>query len=194
MNTTAIARSSTSRGEATVGDAVQYLTFTLAGELFAVPIETIREVIEYSGLTRIPLAPAALPGVLNLRGAVIPVVDLSVRFGRAPMAIGRRTCVIIVETATEEGLQAIGVIVDAVSEALEVARSQVELRPAFGSGLRDDFVSSMLNVQGRFVIVLDMKVVLSMEELEQLVLSATSAASQGKERVPELPRLREHGA
>ena len=194
MSTTAIARSTVGRAEEQTSAGMQYLTFMLGGELFAVPIGTIREVIEYSGLTRIPLAPPALPGVLNLRGAVVPVVDLSLRFGRAPMQVGRRTCVIIVETETEDGLQAVGVIVDAVSEALEVSRSQIEHRPAFGSGLRSDFVSSMLKVEGRFIVVLDMRVVLSMAELEQLVVSATLGASVGRERTVELARIKEQGA
>lgn len=166
--------------------SLQYLTFFLSGELYAVPIETIREVVEFQGLTRIPLAPPAVPGVLNLRGAVVPVVDLSVRFGRAATEVGRRTCVVIVEAETEEGLQAVGLIVDAVSEALEIAAHQLEQRPAFGSGLRADFVAGMLNLEGRFVVVLDMRVVLSLSELEQLV-----SGSVGSSGTREISRPRE---
>jgi purine-binding chemotaxis protein CheW len=159
-----------------VAPSLQYLTFMLGSELFAVPIETIREVIEYHGLTRMPLAPAVIPGVLNLRGAVVPVIDLCVRFGRTPTTIGRRTCVVIVEMPGEEGVQSVGVLVDSVSEALEVEPSQLERRPAFGTGLRNDFVVGMLKHGGRFVVVLDMAAVLSMQELEQLV--ATSLTSR----------------
>src|SRR4051812_11156988 len=104
----------------------QFLTFTLADELFAVPIESIREVIEFHGITHIPLAPPVVPGVLNLRGVVIPIVDLSVRFGRAPTPVGRRTCVIVVEMQFEEGVLPIGVIVDSVSEAREAGPEQLE--------------------------------------------------------------------
>jgi purine-binding chemotaxis protein CheW len=170
--TTALARAGTHDEEP---QSRQYLTFVLAGELYAVPIETIREVVEFHGLTRIPLAPAVVPGVLNLRGSVVPVVDLAVRFGSTATAIGRRTCVVIVETETDEGLQPMGLIVDAVSEALEINPQQLEQRPAFGTGLRRDFVLGMLNLADRFVVVLDMRVVLSLSELEQLVSGAIGA-------------------
>jgi len=153
-------------------DSLQYLTFLLGSDLFAVPIGTIREVIEYHGLTRVPLSPPTVPGVLNLRGAVVPVVDLCVRFGRAPTATGRRTCVVVVEMPGEEGMQLVGVLVDSVSEALEVEPDQLERRPSFGTGLRADFVGGMLKVDGRFMVVLDLARVLSMDELEQIVTSS----------------------
>jgi purine-binding chemotaxis protein CheW len=147
----------------------QYLMFNLRDASYAVPIESIREVVELHGLTRMPLAPAVVPGVLNLRGAVIPVVDLSVRIGGPPSQIGRRTCVIIVEMGVDEELQPLGVIVDAVSEALEVEARQLEQRPAFGAGLPTEFVACMLNLSGRFVVVLDLQQLLSLSALEQLV-------------------------
>lgn len=165
--------------------ASQYLTFMLGGELYAAPIASIREVVEFVGLTRIPLAPSVVPGVLNLRGAVVPVVDLSARFGGPPMTIGRRTCVVVVETPIAEGTYALGVIVDSVSEALEVEAHQLEQRPAFGSGLRSDFVAGMLNLGGRFVVVLELSQVLSMSELEQLVTDATQAGERSFEPVRE---------
>jgi purine-binding chemotaxis protein CheW len=161
--------------------ASQYLTFMVGSELFALPIALVREVIEFQGLTRIPLAPPAVPGVLNLRGAVVPVVDLAARFGRPAAAIGRRTCVVVVEMRVEDALQPVGVIVDSVSEALEVEASQLERRPAFGAGLRPDFVAGMLNLEGRFVVVLDVAQVLSMSELEQLVSDAPLAEEPGRE-------------
>jgi purine-binding chemotaxis protein CheW len=156
--------------------------FNLRDASYAVPIESIREVVEFESLTRMPLAPPVVPGVLNLRGAVIPVVDLSVRIGGPPSKISRRTCVIIVEVRAEDGLQPLGVIVDAVSEALEVEARQLEPRPPFGAGLRTEFVAGMLNLSGRFVVVLDLAQLLSLSELEQLVtqqaLSGTSELQQ----------------
>lgn len=149
--------------------ASQYLMFNLRDASYAVPIESIREVVELHGLTRMPLAPAVVPGVLNLRGAVIPVVDLSVRIGGPPSEIGRRTCVIIVEMGVDDGLQALGLIVDAVSEALEVEARQLEQRPAFGAGVPTEFVAGVLNLAGRFVVVLDLPQLLSLSALEQLV-------------------------
>lgn len=149
--------------------AGQYLMFTLRDASYAVAIESIREVVELQALTRIPLAPDVVPGVLNLRGSVVPVVDLSVRIGGPATAIGRRTCVIIVEMRVDEGLQSLGVLVDAVSEALEVDASQLEPRPAFGAGLPTEFVAGMLNLSGRFVVVLDLTELLALSALEQLV-------------------------
>ena len=154
----------------------QYLTFSLGQELLAMPIAPIREIIEFNGLTDIPLTPAFLRGVINLRGAVVPVIDLSVRFGRQETQIGRRTCVVIVEVTLEDGLYPLGVIVDSVSEVLDVEAGSIEARPGFGAGLRSDFVSGMLNIGGKFVVVLDMNCVLSVEELEQLVGAAQASA------------------
>jgi purine-binding chemotaxis protein CheW len=155
--------------------AGQYLMFNLGDACYAAPIASIREVVELQGLTRIPLSPAVVPGVLNLRGAVIPVVDLSVRIGGAVTMIGRRTCVIIVEMRADDG--PLGVMVDTVSEALEVEAHQLEPRPAFGAGLRTEFVAGMLNLSGRFVAVLDLPQVLSMAELEQLVTDGALASA-----------------
>jgi purine-binding chemotaxis protein CheW len=166
------------RGDAAGGS--QYLTFVIGSELFALPIARVREVIEVQGLTRMPLAPSVVPGVLNLRGAVIPVVDLSVRIGRLPTAMGRRSCIIVVEVEDEGTVAPIGVLVDAVSEALEVAAHQLERRPAFGAGLRADFVSGMLNLEGRFVVVLEVEQLLSMAELEQLVNDAAADRDSGR--------------
>ncbi|HTU58379.1 MAG TPA: chemotaxis protein CheW [Polyangiales bacterium] len=159
--------------------ASQYLTFTLGSELYAVPIASIREVVEFHGLTEIPLTSPVVPGVLNLRGSVVPVIDLSARFGRPSSPIGRRTCVIVVETRVDDAREALGVIVDSVSEALEVDESQIEQRPAFGAGLRADFVAGMLKLAGRFVVVLDLAQLLSIAELEQLVTDSALAAEGG---------------
>lgn len=162
--------------------ALQYLTFTLEDQLYAVPLESIREVIEYPGLTHIPLSPPVIPGVLNLRGAVVPVVDLRVRFGRPPTVAGRRTCVVIAELIVADELQLVGVLVDAVSEALEVRPEQLEPCPSFGTGLRSGFVVGMLNLEPRFVAVLKLEEVLSMSELAQLVNVHASRRERGSER------------
>lgn len=180
----ALARRPVELVESLAGSTSQFLTFTLGSELFAVPIETVREVVEFHGLTRIPLSPPVVPGVLNLRGAVVPVVDLAERFARKAVEVGRRTCVVVIEIADQEGLTSVGVIVDSVSEAIEVEPSQIEQRPAFGAGLRPDFVQGMLNLDGRFVNVLDMRAVLSMAELEQLVTAALDARPAPEPIVP----------
>lgn len=162
--------------------AAQYLTFALGAEELALPITHVREVVEYAGLTRIPLSSRAVPGVLNLRGAVIPVVDLSVRIGRGATELKRRTCIVVVESDTDEGKIAVGMIVDAVHEALDVLPSQVGGRPAFGTGLPHHFVESVLSVQDRFLPVLDLSAVLALRELEQLVTDACHDAEEAAER------------
>lgn len=157
----------------------QYLMFSLAGETFAVAIGCVREIIEYPGITSIPLAPAFIRGVINLRGAVVPVIDLSVRFGRAATSVNRRTCVIIVEVRNEEQLHLLGVVVDGVTEVRDVDAGEVEKQPEFGSGLRSDFVAGMLRREQGFVVILDIATVLSGEELSALVQTGAPLTQAG---------------
>lgn len=147
----------------------QYLTFTLGSEAFAIPIEHVREIIEFNGLTTIPLMPSFLRGVINLRGAVVPVVDLQSRFERGETSINRRTCVIIVELAQEGDSPSIGIMVDAVSEVLSIERSRIETKPNFGTNIRSDFIDGILNLDNRFVITLDIRQVLSIDEMAALI-------------------------
>lgn len=147
----------------------QFLTLTLREELYALPIEHIREIIEFGGLTEIPMMPAFLRGVINLRGAVVPVVDLSVRFGRERTAISRRTCIVIVEVVQDDEAQMLGIIVDAVNEVLAIEANQVEARPTFGARIRADFIAGILSQSEQFMIVLDIRQVLSVEEICELV-------------------------
>lgn len=164
---------------ATAGDAHQVLTFTLGGELFAIGILNVKEIIEYGQVTEIPMMPGFIRGVINLRGAVVPVIDLSARFGGAQSTVGKRTCIVIVEASTgEDGLRHdIGVVVDAVSEVLDIPAGDVEPPPAFGARLRTDFIAGMGRVAGRFVIILDVAKVLSVDELA-LLSSLDGAAAQ----------------
>lgn len=155
----------------------QFLTLTLGQELFALPIEHIREIIEFGGLTEIPLMPPFLRGVINLRGAVVPVIDLSVRFGRQVTVIAKRTCIVIVEVEQDERMQLLGIIVDAVNEVLAVEGHQLENRPAFGAGIRADFIAGILKQNEQFVIVLDIPQVLSLDELAELVGGLDSPGS-----------------
>ena len=152
----------------------QYLTFTLGGEMFAVAILNVKEIIEYGSVTEIPMMPPFIRGVINLRGAVVPVIDLSCRFGGKSTSVARRTCIIIIELEQDEQKHDIGVMVDAVSEVLEIARSEIEPPPAFGAKIRTDFISGMGKVNGRFVIILDVGRVLSVEEIPMLTQVAES--------------------
>ncbi|KQV78592.1 chemotaxis protein CheW [Massilia sp. Root351] len=148
----------------------QYLTFTLGGETYAVGILAVKEIIEYAGLTPVPMMPEAIRGVINLRGAVVPVMDLAARFGRQASEITKRTCIVIVEVVqghTGEH-QVLGVMVDAVSAVLEIAAADIEPAPAFGARIRSDFIAGMGKVNGKFVILLDASQVLSVDEISAL--------------------------
>lgn len=146
----------------------QYLTFSLGGEVFALGILNVKEIIEFGNVTEIPMMPAFIRGVINLRGAVVPVIDLSARFGGKNSAVSRRTCIVIVEVDADEGKQDLGVIVDAVNEVLEIPRAEIEPPPAFGARIRADFIQGMGKVDGRFVIILNVERVLSTEEIAML--------------------------
>jgi purine-binding chemotaxis protein CheW len=151
----------------------QYLTFMLNGEMFAMGILAIKEIIEYGNLTTVPMMPAFVRGVINVRGSVVPVVDLAARFGRRNSDITRRSCIIIIEVNTAQGEeQDIGVLVDSVSAVMEIPAEEIEPPPNFGARIRADFIRSMAKVDGKFVIVLDVDRVLSVEEMAMLSAAA----------------------
>lgn len=156
----------------------QYLTFTLGGEMFAVAILNVKEIIEYGTVTEIPMMPGFIRGVINLRGAVVPVIDLSCRFGGKATEVARRTCIVIIEMTEGDTKQDIGVMVDAVSEVLEIAQADIEPAPAFGAKIRTDFISGMGKVNGKFVILLDVARVLSVEEIAALTQIADGNAGE----------------
>jgi purine-binding chemotaxis protein CheW len=147
------------------GETHQYLTFTLGGEMFAVGILNVKEIIEYGSLTEIPMMPSFIRGVINLRGAVVPVIDLAARFGGKASEVQRRTCIVIVEVTQEDAKHDIGIMVDAVSEVLEISTKDIEPPPSFGAKIRADFIAGMGKVAGRFVIILAIQKVLSVDEM-----------------------------
>ncbi len=146
----------------------QYLTFSLGEEMFAIGILSIREIIEYGQLTEVPMTPPFIRGVINLRGAVVPVVDLAVRFERQPRETTKRTCIVIIEVDTPKGRQDMGIVVDSVSEVLEIPAADIEQAPEFGSRIRNDFIAGMGKVEGRFVVLLNVDRILSLEEVAVL--------------------------
>jgi purine-binding chemotaxis protein CheW len=166
----AVAKSE-ARALATTEAPQQYLTFLLGGEMFALAILNVKEIIEYGNLTQIPMMPAFIRGVINLRGSVVPVIDLTARFGGKATEVGRRTCNVIVEMKGGENgdeRHDIGIIVDAVSEVLEIPRSEIEPPPTFGAKIRADFIHGMGKVNSKFVIILNIDRVLSVDELARL--------------------------
>jgi len=150
----------------------QYLTFMLHGETYAIGILAIKEIIEYGQLTNVPMMPEFIRGVINLRGAVVPVVDLQARFGRPPAGVSRRTCIVIIEIEAEGEAQDVGIMVDAVNEVLEIPDAEVEEPPSFGTRIRTDFIRGMGKVSGKFVIILELARVLALEELAAVAAAA----------------------
>jgi purine-binding chemotaxis protein CheW len=147
----------------------QFLAFTLDGETFAMDIRSIREVIQFGGITDVPLMPPFIRGVINLRGSVVPVIDLLVRLGRRATEVAHRTCIVILELTQGEGDTELGVMVDTVSEVLSIGESEIEPAPAFGSDIRSEFIAGVAKVGDRFVILLDVNKVLLVDELAALI-------------------------
>ncbi|WP_115046744.1 chemotaxis protein CheW [Xanthomonas arboricola] len=145
--------------------AAQYLTFQLDRDTFAISIVGIREIIQYRAPTPVPSMPACVRGVINLRGAVVPVVDLQARLGRADSTIGKRSCIVILATEQAQGPQVIGVLVDAVNAVIELADQDIEAAPAFGTHIRRDLLRGMGKVGERFVVLLEMDQVLQVDEI-----------------------------
>ena len=157
----------------------QYLTFALGGEMFAVGILHVKEIIEYGNLTEIPMMPAFIRGVINLRGSVVPVIDLAARFGGQQTEVSRRTCIVIIEVGNGEERHVIGVVVDAVSEVLEVSSADIEPAPSFGAKIRADFIDGMGKIGGKFVIILSIQRVLSVDEIAMLATVSDRGAEDG---------------
>ncbi len=154
----------------------QYLTFMLGGEMFSISILSIKEIIWYANLTEVPLMPACIRGLINLRGAVVPVMDLSARFGKPPTAVTKSTCIIIIEVQaqSENECQSMGVVVDAVQAVLEIPSSEIEPAPTFGAKIRSDFIEGIGKVNGKFVILLNVDRVLSNAEIGAMGQAAAS--------------------
>ena len=134
----------------------QFLSFVLAGEEYAVEILRVKEIIEYDNLTRVPAMPPAVRGVINLRGRVVPVVDLALRFGLPESVITPRSCIVMVELTGEDGAIVMGIITDAVSEVLDLAADQIQAPPSFGTAVGAEFLDGMAETSNKkFVMLLN---------------------------------------
>lgn len=163
-------------GEHGVLEIQQYLTFMLGAEVFAINILNIKEIIEYGQLTEVPRMPVFIRGVINLRGAVVPVIDLGARFGKHAAVVSRRSCVVIIEVLHEGEQQVVGVLVDAVNAVLDIEDSQIEPAPNFGANIRSEFIEGMGKVEGKFIIILDVHHVLSLDEMASLAAVSNDGA------------------
>jgi purine-binding chemotaxis protein CheW len=150
----------------------KYLTFALAGEEYGISILKIKEIIGMMPITTIPQTPDFVKGVINLRGKVIPVVDLRLRFGMERINYTERTCIVVVEISGGSGTVMIGIVVDSVSEVLNIRAKDIEETPAFGTKLNTDYILGMAKSEGGVKILLDIDRVLSRDEVVQLEKAA----------------------
>lgn len=155
---------------------MKYLTFLLGDKSYAISILKIKEILEYGKITPIPKMPDFICGAINLRGKLVPVIDLLERLGNGKSGIGKRSCIVIVEMAFGAEVLNIGVIVDAVSKVMDFKNSDVEAAPSFGGTVETDFIEGMGKVDEEFVIILNIDRVLSLGDLALLAESKNVSA------------------
>lgn len=157
----------------------KHLTFTLGGEEYGLDILKVQEIIGIMPITRVPKTPEFVRGVINLRGKVIPVVDLRVKFGMGSNEDTDRTCIVVVQVANKSGHAVMGAVVDEVSEVIDIAEDQIEATPEFGADIDTDFVLGIGKVADKVVMVLDIDKVLSAREIN--VIKRVASAKNGDE-------------
>ena len=163
-------------------DAAQYLTFSVAEERLAMSIDAVQEIIETPRVTQVPMTPDYIRGVINLRGNVVPVVDLGARLNRGALTVSKRSCVVLVEVKTHSDgdSHVLGMLVDEVNNILDIPRDDVKPAPEFGSEIRTDFIEAMGRVEDVFVIILAIDNVLSIQELAALKKIVEGAGMDGQ--------------
>ena len=150
----------------------KYLTFTLADETYGIGILKVKEIIGMMPITSVPRTPDFVKGVINLRGKVIPVIDLRLKFSMDSIPYSDRTCIIVVEIDSESGTLLIGIVVDAVSEVLNITQEEIEDTPAFGTKLDIDYILGMAKIEGSVKILLNIDQVLSTQEISAVKKTA----------------------
>lgn len=146
-------------------DVQQYLTFMLGGKSYGLDILNIKEIIEYGEITEVPMTPEFISGVINLRGSVVPVIDLSQRFTGQATEVTKRTSIVILEITNDDLRIEIGVTVDMVNDVLDIHPEDIEPAPSLGNQIQTGFISGMAKVNNKLLILLDIENVLSVDEL-----------------------------
>jgi purine-binding chemotaxis protein CheW len=169
-------------------NSTQYLSFLLGGEAYAIGILRVREILEYQPPTRVPQTPPSIRGVINLRGKVIPIVDLAVKFGMPPTEATKWTCTIVVETSIGGETAVMGVLADAVNEVIDLLPSDIEEPPSFGTRVKVDYLRGMGRAGQKFILLLDIDRVLSADETAVgNLVAATSVPAATAPEVPQRP-------
>jgi purine-binding chemotaxis protein CheW len=154
-------------GEKVLAEANQYLTFKLRDEVFALEISKVREVLDFTDVTKVPQTPDFMRGVINLRGNVVPVVDMRLKFGLSLTEKTVNTCVIITEIEVEGETTVVGAMADSVQEVLDLESEQIEPPPRIGSKLNTDFIMGMGKHNEQFIMILNIDKVFSVTELAE---------------------------
>jgi purine-binding chemotaxis protein CheW len=168
METILAAAPANSTSQKTDQRAGKYLTFQLGNEEFAIQVLRVREIMGVQEITAVPQTPGYVKGVINLRGKVIPVIDLRLKFGLAEIEYTQRTCIIVVQIHAEGQKFLIGVIVDAVSEVITLQAGEIDDTPDFGSGVATPYLLGMAKIKGKVKILLDIDIVLSAQDVAGL--------------------------
>ncbi|MGE5422823.1 MAG: chemotaxis protein CheW [Ignavibacteriales bacterium] len=147
----------------------KYLTFMLGDESYGIPILKVKEIIGMMTITQVPKMPEFMKGVINLRGKIIPVTDLRIKFGLEEMDYHDRTCIIVVEMDTDSGKSVNGVVVDSVSDVLDIIKENIEPPPSFyGGSLDQDFLTGMGKIKDKVVMLIDTDKILTTNEIKAL--------------------------
>lgn len=150
-------------------DYDKYLTFSISGQRYGTDIGKIKEIIEYCKTTHVPLTPPEIHGVINLRGSVVPVVDLAARLGKGKSATGKKTCIVICEINDDAGPVEVGYLVDEVDQVIDIALQQIEEAPQFGTDIKADYIGGMGGVEESFIVLLNIDELLSVSDLSSLI-------------------------
>ena len=151
--------------DAEITESTQFLTFTLGEDVFAIDVTTTREIMDVCNVTRVPQTPDYMLGVINLRGSVVPVIDMRLKFGMDAVEQTRDSCIVVVEVDVDGDSVVVGAMADSVREVLDLEPSQIEPPPRIGTRLKTEFIKGMGSLDDRFVIILDINRVFSTEEL-----------------------------
>ena len=151
-----------------INETVQYLTFKLADEIFALDVAKVREILEITTITKVPRTPDFMCGVINLRGSVVPVIDMRLKFGMSATERTVNTCIIVVEVQMEDEVIVLGALADSVQEVVEMEPEQIEAAPHIGTQLNTDFIKGMGKHDGHFIMILDIDRVFTTEELSSV--------------------------
>lgn len=158
-----------------INETRQYLTFRLAEEIFGLDVAQVREILDYIKITKVPQTPEFMCGVINLRGNVVPVIDLRLKFGMEKTAQTINTCIIVMEITVDGEKTIVGALADSVQEVFELEPKDIEPAPKIGTRLKTDFIKGMGKRDGNFIIMLDIDMVFSSDELAMLQETSTES-------------------